>query len=180
MEEKKEVTLYVIFQPLCCHYSAIHSTEKLKGVWDTFRLRSSDSNRTCGFTYVCVQVIHSLSLFILYILYSVNLFPSPLSFGPFLSNSLYLSLYFFQTVLSLSLSQVPSNWPSFKRFLIILLVAGLGFFLYQEALPRIPQVTFLKSAFNSGSVFRFSEQVSDLFYATATRMHARVGVYISI
>lgn len=105
MEEKKEVTLYVIFQPLCCHYSAIHSTEKLKGVWDTFRLRSSDSNRTCGFTYVCVQVIHSLSLFILYILfslfilyilYSVHLFPSPLSFGPFLSNSLYLSLYFFR------------------------------------------------------------------------------------
>lgn len=58
--------------------------------------------------------------------------------------------------------KVPSNWPSFKRFLIILLVAGIGFFLYQEALPRIPQVTFLKSAFNSGSVFRFSEQQKPL------------------
>ncbi|XP_037802002.1 uncharacterized protein LOC119596747 [Penaeus monodon] len=46
----------------------------------------------------------------------------------------------------------------FKGFLFILLVAPLGFFFTPEALPRMPQLSYGKTALDFGGDFLFSEQ----------------------
>lgn len=46
----------------------------------------------------------------------------------------------------------------FKRYLILLLVVALGLFIYQGALPRIPQFSYWKSALDYGRDFLSSEQ----------------------
>ncbi|XP_037802344.1 uncharacterized protein LOC119596993 isoform X4 [Penaeus monodon] len=46
----------------------------------------------------------------------------------------------------------------FKRYLILLLVVALGLFIYQGALPRIPQFSYWKSVLDYGRDFLSSEQ----------------------